>query len=70
MWVCLGNVRVRRQQMKVDRHRNVADDLEVDLLCELEGITTQLRGKMTQWTYSDPKSTHKKIVIEYDHKQK
>jgi hypothetical protein len=56
--------------MKVDRHRNVADDLEVDLLCELEGITTQLRGKMTQWAYSDPKSTHKKIVIEYDHKQK
>ncbi len=56
--------------MRVDRHRNVADDLEAELLRELEGITTQLRGKMTQWICADPKSIHKKIVITYDHTEK
>ena len=61
---------LEEDRMRVDRHRDVADDLEAELLHELEGITTQLRGNMSQWTCSDPKSIHKKIVIEYDYKQK
>jgi len=36
----------------------------------LELITKELNGKMTEWIYSDPNITKRKIVIEYDVKSK
>ena len=53
--------------MRVDRHRNIADELEAELLSELEGITTQLRGTMKRLTRSNSMGrTAKVIEIEYD----
>jgi hypothetical protein len=53
--------------MRVDRHRDIADDLEAELLSELEGITTQLRGTMTRLTRANSMGrTSKVIEIEYD----
>ena len=53
--------------MRVDRHRNIADELEAELLTELEGITTQLRGTMKRLTRANSMGrTAKVIEIEYD----
>ena len=53
--------------MRVDRHRDIADDLEAELLSELEGITTQLRGTMTRLTRVNSLGRSSKVIeIEYD----
>ena len=53
--------------MRVDRHRDIADDLEDELLSELEGITTQLRGTMTRFTRANSVGRSSKVIeIEYD----
>jgi len=53
--------------MRVDRHRNIADDLEEELLSELEGITTQLRGTMTRLTRANSEGRSSKVIeIEYE----
>ena len=53
--------------MRVDRHRNIADELEAELLNELEGITTQLRGKMTRLTRANSMGRSSKVIeIEYE----
>ena len=53
--------------MRVDRHRIIADELEAELLNELEGITTQLRGKMTRLTRANSMGRSSKVIeIEYE----
>ena len=52
--------------MKVDRHRNIADELEAELMTELEGITTQLRGTMKRSTQNYRGRISKVVTIEYD----
>ena len=55
------------KKMRIDRHRNIADELEAELLSELEGITTQLRGTMKRLTRANSMGrTAKVIEIEYD----
>ena len=55
------------ESMRVDRHRDIADDLEAELLSELEGITTQLRGTMTRLTRANSLGRSSKVIeIEYD----
>jgi hypothetical protein len=53
--------------MRVDRHRDIADDLEAELLSELEGITKQLRGNMTRLTRATSTGRSSKVIeIEYE----
>ena len=53
--------------MRVDRHKDIADELEAELLNELQGITTQLRGKMTRMTRANSMGRSSKVIeIEYD----
>lgn len=53
--------------MRVDRHRNIAEDLEAELLEELRGITQQLRGNMKQLTRADYSGRSSKVIeIEYE----
>ena len=53
--------------MKVDRHTDIADDLEAELLSELDGITTQLRGTMKRMTRVNSMGRSAKVIeIEYD----
>ena len=53
--------------MRVDRHRDIADDLEAELLHELEGITKQLRGTMKRLTRADSSGRSSKVIeIEYE----
>ena len=53
--------------MRVDRHRDIVEELEKELLHELRGITTQLGGKMTQFTRADSTGKSSKIIeIEYN----
>ena len=53
--------------MRVDRHRDVADDLEAELIAELKGISTQLRGSFQKISKCDSMGrTSKEIRIEYD----
>jgi len=53
--------------MRVDRHRDIAEDLEEELLSELEGITTQLRGTMKKLTRADYSGRSSKVIeIEYE----
>ena len=53
--------------MRVDRHHDIAEELEEELLHELRGITTQLGGKMTQLTKADSTGKSSKIIqIEYN----
>ena len=55
------------ESMRVDRHRDIADDLEAELLSELEGITTQLRGTMTRLTRANSMGRSSKVIeIEYE----
>lgn len=57
--------------MRIDRHRDIADDLEAELLSELEGITTQLRGTMTRLTRANSSGRSSKVIqIEYEIKTK
>ena len=52
--------------MRVDRHKDIADELEAELLNELQGITTQLRGKMTRMTRVNSMGRSCKVIeIEY-----
>jgi|TARA_B100000378_G_scaffold263628_1_gene246649 hypothetical protein len=53
--------------MRVDRHRDIAEDLEAELLEELKGITQQLRGNMKQMTRADYSGRSSKVIeIEYE----
>tara|TARA_B100000085_G_scaffold97064_1_gene88104 strand:- start:4029 stop:4199 length:171 start_codon:yes stop_codon:yes gene_type:complete len=53
--------------MRVDRHKDIADELEAELLNELQGITTQLRGEMTRLTRVNSSGRECKVIqIEYD----
>ena len=53
--------------MRVDRHRDIADDLEAELLSELEGITIQLRGNMSRLTRVTSTGRSSKVIeIEYE----
>ena len=53
--------------MRVDRHLDIADDLEAELLSELDGITTQLRGTMKRMTRVNSMGRSAKVIeIEYD----
>ena len=52
--------------MRVDRHRDIADDLEAELLHELKGITQQLRGTIKQMTRVNSMGRSCKVIeIEY-----
>ena len=54
-------------RMRVDRHKDIADELEAELLNELQGITTQLRGEMTRLTRVNSSGRECKVIqIEYD----
>ena len=54
-------------RMRVDRHKDIADELEAELLNELQGITTQFRGKMTRMTRVNSMGKSCKVIeIEYD----
>jgi len=48
--------------MRVDRHRDIAEDLEAELLEELRGITQQLRGNMKQLTRADYSGRSSKVI--------
>ena len=53
--------------MRIDRHKDIADDLEAELLDELKGITQQLRGTMKQMTRANSMGRSSKVIeIEYD----
>ena len=53
--------------MRVDRHRDIAEDLEAELLKELQGIATQLRGTFQKVSKRDSMGrTSKEIRIEYE----
>ena len=54
-------------RMRVDRHKDIADELEAELLNELQVITTQLRGTMTRMTRVNSMGKSCKVIeIEYD----
>ena len=56
--------------MEIDKHFDPVTNLEKDLLSELEGITQQLRGKITYTSYGNSQGKSSKIVtIEYDIKE-
>ena len=53
--------------MRIDRHKDIADDLEAELLHELKGITQQLRGTMKQMTRANSMGRSSKVIeIEYE----
>ena len=53
--------------MRVDRHRDIADDLEAELITELKGISTQLRGTFQKRSKRDSMGRSSKVIqIEYD----
>ena len=53
--------------MRIDRHKDIADDLEAELLDELKGITQQLRGTMKQMTRANSMGRSSKVIeIEYE----
>jgi len=53
--------------VRIDRHKDIADDLEAELLHELKGITQQLRGTMKQMTRANSMGRSSKVIeIEYD----
>ena len=53
--------------MRVDRHRDIADDLEAELIAELKGISTQLRGNFQRISKRDSMGRSSKVIqIEYD----
>ena len=57
----------KEEEMRVDRHRDVAEDLEKELIEELKGITQQLRGEMKQMTRANSMGRSSKVIeIEYD----
>ena len=52
--------------MRIDRHQDIADDLEAELLHELKGITQQLRGTLSQMTRVNSMGRSCKVIeIEY-----
>ena len=56
--------------MEIDKHFDSVTNLEKDLLSQLEGITQQLRGKITYTSYGNSQGKSSKIVtIEYDIKE-
>ena len=53
--------------MRVERHRDIADELEAELIEELKGIATQLRGTFQKVSKCDSMGrTSKEIRIEYE----
>ena len=57
--------------MRVDRHRDIADDLEAELIAELKGISTQLRGNFQKISKCDSMGRSSKVIqIEYDIQEK
>ena len=53
--------------MRIDRHRDIADDLEAELLHEIKGITQQLRGTFKQITRVNSMGRSSKVIeIEYE----
>ena len=53
--------------MRVDRHRDIAEDLEAELLKELQGIASQLRGTFQKVSKRDSMGRSSKVIqIEYD----
>ena len=53
--------------MRVDRHRDIAEDLEAELLKELQGIASQLRGTFQKISKRDSMGRSSKVIqIEYD----
>ena len=57
--------------MKVDRHHDPVIELESRLLCELDFIAQQLRGKITQSVYANSEGKQSKVItIEYDVRDK
>jgi len=57
--------------MRVDRHRDIADDLEAELIAELKGISTQLRGNFQRISKRDSMGRSSKVIqIEYDIQEK
>ena len=57
--------------MRVDRHRDIAEDLEAELIAELKGISTQLRGTFQKISKRDSMGRSSKVIqIEYDIQEK
>ena len=57
--------------MRVDRHRDIAEDLEAELLKELQGIASQLRGTFQKVSKRDSMGRSSKVIqIEYDIQEK
>ena len=56
--------------MKADRHHDPVGDLEQKLLEELKMISRDMGGEFSLLHCSDPVRTWKKVVIEYDTKEK
>ena len=57
--------------MKVDRHHDPVIELESRLLSELDFISQQLRGKITQSVYVSSEGKQSKVItIEYDVRDK
>ena len=57
--------------MRVDRHRDIADDLEAELIAELKCISTQLRGSFQKISKRDSMGRSSKVIqIEYDIQEK
>ena len=53
--------------MRVNRHHDPTMDLESKLLCELDFIAQQLRGKITHSIFANSEGKQSKVVkIEYD----
>ena len=59
-----------RNTMKADRHHDPVGDLEQRLLEELKMISRDMGGQFSLLHCSDPVKTWKKVVIEYDTKEK
>ena len=56
--------------MKADRHHDPVGDLEQKLIEELKMISRDMKGEFSLLHCSDPVKTWKKVVIEYDTKEK
>tara|TARA_B100001029_G_scaffold75177_1_gene61425 strand:+ start:68 stop:298 length:231 start_codon:yes stop_codon:yes gene_type:complete len=59
-----------RNTMKADRHYDPVEELEAKLINELKMISRDLGGQFSLLHCSDPVKTWKKVVIEYDTKEK
>ena len=58
----------KKNLMKVDR---LDEELESKLLCELDFIVEQLRGKITKSVYANSEGKQSKVItIEYDVRDK